>query len=177
MKEHVKNFFVYLKNERGLSARTLQAYQRDLDQLLQFLEAEEIDRPEQVTQHHIRAFIAQRHRQGLGGKSLQRLLSAIRSLFRWMLREGLAEHNPATPVKAPKSPRHLPATLDADTIAQLLDNQSGPNALPSSQPQLGFLPEIQGPQELRTRTDWSSEAQADVSVASEAPSKSLHDSS
>ena len=72
MKEHVKNFFVYLKNERGLSARTLQAYQRDLDQLLQFLEAEEIDRPEQVTQHHIRAFIAQRHRQGLGGKSLQR---------------------------------------------------------------------------------------------------------
>ena len=121
MEEHVKNFFVYLKNERGLSARTLKAYQRDLDQLLQFLEKEEIDRPEQVTQHHIRAFIAQRHRQGLGGKSLQRLLSAIRSLFRWMLREGLAEHNPATPVRAPKSPRHLPATLDADTIGQLLD--------------------------------------------------------
>ena len=121
MKSHVKNFFVYLENERGLSARTLQAYQRDLDQLLQFLAEEEIERPEQVTQHHIRAFIARRHRQGLGGKSLQRLLSAIRSLFRWMLREEIALHNPATPVRAPKSPRHLPATLDADTIAQLLD--------------------------------------------------------
>ena len=121
MKEHVTNFFVYLKNERGLSTRTLKAYQRDLDQLLLFLETEEIDRPELVTQHHIRAFIAQRHRQGLGGKSLQRLLSAIRSFYKWMLREGLAEHNPATPVRAPKSPRHLPATLDADTIAQLLD--------------------------------------------------------
>jgi len=121
MKEHVTNFFVYLKNERGLSARTLKAYQRDLDELLLFLQTEEIDRPELVTQHHIRAFIAQRHRQGLGGKSLQRLLSAIRSFYKWMLREGLAEHNPATPVRAPKSPRHLPATLDADTIAQLLD--------------------------------------------------------
>jgi len=121
MKSHVKQFFLYLENERGLSRRTLKAYQRDLDQLLQFLAQEEIDRPEQITQHHIRAFIAQRHRQGLGGKSLQRLLSAIRSLFRWMLREGIAEHNPATPVKAPKSPRHLPATLDADTIGQLLD--------------------------------------------------------
>jgi integrase/recombinase XerC len=121
MKEYVKRFFIYLENERGLSARTLQAYQRDLDQLLQFLSTEDIDHPEQVTQHHIRAFIAQRHRQGLGGKSLQRLLSAIRSLFRWMLREGIAKHNPAIPVKAPKSPRHLPATLDADTIAQLLD--------------------------------------------------------
>ena len=121
MKSHVKQFFLYLENERGLSPRTLKAYRRDLDQLLQFLAQEEIDRPEQITQHHIRAFIAQRHRQGLGGKSLQRLLSAIRSLFRWMLREGIAEHNPATPVKAPKSPRHLPATLDADTIGQLLD--------------------------------------------------------
>ena len=121
MKKHVENFFVYLKNERGLSARTLAAYQRDLDLLLGYLEAEEIDRPTEVTQHHIRAFIAQRHRQGLGGKSLQRLLSAVRSLFRWMLREGLAEHNPATPVRAPKSPRHLPATLDADSIGQLLE--------------------------------------------------------
>jgi integrase/recombinase XerC len=121
MKAHVKNFFVYLENERGLSARTIKAYQRDLDQFLQFLEAEEIEQPRQVTQHHIRAFIAQRHRQGLGGKSLQRLLSAVRSFFRWLLREGHAEHNPAIPVRAPKSPRHLPATLDADSIGQLLD--------------------------------------------------------
>lgn len=121
MKEYLENFFIYLKNERGLSALTLKAYQHDLYQLLQFLEATGLDQPDQVTQHHIRAFVAQRHRQGLGGKSLQRLLSAIRSFFRWMLREGLARHNPATPVKAPKSPRHLPATLDADTIGQLLD--------------------------------------------------------
>jgi len=121
MKTHVTNFFAYLENERGLSALTIKAYQRDLDQFLKFLNSEEVNRPEQVNQHHIRAFIAQRHRQGLGGKSLQRMLSAIRSLFRWMLREGYAQHNPATPVRPPKSPRHLPATLDADTIGQLLD--------------------------------------------------------
>jgi integrase/recombinase XerC len=121
MKAHTKNFFFYLENERGLSARTLKAYQRDLDQLLQFLETDDIESPRHVTQHHIRAFIAHRHRQGVGGKTLQRSLSAIRSLFRWLIREGLADHNPATPVRAPKSPRHLPATLDADTIAQLLD--------------------------------------------------------
>jgi len=121
MQTHVNNFFAYLENERGLSARTLAAYRRDLGQLLQFLEKDGIDDPRQITQHHIRACIAQRHRQGLGGKSLQRMLSAMRSLFRWMLREGLAEHNPATPVRAPKSPRHLPATLDADSLGQLLE--------------------------------------------------------
>jgi len=121
MKSHVENYFIYLKNERGLAERTRMAYQRDLDQLLSFLATEKIDQPNQVSQHHIRAFIAQRHRQGLGGKSLQRLLSAIRSFYKWMLREGIAKHNPATPVRAPKSARHLPATLDADTIGQLLD--------------------------------------------------------
>jgi len=121
MKTHADNFFAYVKNEQGLSARTLQAYQRDVDDLLQFLKVEGIDQPEQVTQHHIRALIAQKHRQGLGGKSLQRLLSGLRSFFRWMLREGIVQHNPAKAVRAPKSPRHLPATLDADTINQLLN--------------------------------------------------------
>jgi len=121
MKKHADDFFAHLETERGLSARTIKAYQRDVDQLLQFLAAENIDLPDQITQHHIRALIAQQHRQGLGGKSLQRLLSALRSFFRWMLREGLVQHNPAKAVRAPKSPRHLPATLDADTINQLLD--------------------------------------------------------
>lgn len=121
MNNHVDSYFDYLKNERGLAVLTIKAYRRDLEQLLKFLESEEIDQPELVNQHHIRAFIAQRHRQGLGGQSLQRLLSAVRSFFRWMMREGFARHNPATPVKAPKSPRHLPATLDADSIARLLD--------------------------------------------------------
>ncbi len=121
MKQHARNFIVYLENERGLAIRTRQAYRRDLDQFLQFLDDEKIQDADMVTQHHVRAFIALRHRQGLGGKSLQRLLSAIRSFFRWMLREGIASQNPATAVRAPKSPRHLPATLDADTIDQLLN--------------------------------------------------------
>jgi len=121
MKKHANNFFAYLESERGLSARTLIAYRRDVGQLLQFLENEAINQPDQVTQHHIRALIAQKHRQGQGGKSLQRLLSALRSFFRWMLREGIAQHNPAEAVRAPKSPRHLPATLDADMIGRLLD--------------------------------------------------------
>jgi integrase/recombinase XerC len=121
MKELAGNFILYLENERGLAARTRQAYRRDLTQFLQFLDDENVQDANRVTQHHVRAFIAQRHRQGLGGKSLQRLLSALRSFFRWMLREGIVSHNPATAVKAPRSPRHLPATLDADTISQLLD--------------------------------------------------------
>jgi len=121
MEAHAKKFLAYLENERRLSPHTLKAYQSDVGQLLRFLDNEAIDQPDHVTQHHIRALIAQRHRQGQGGKSLQRLLSALRSFFRWMLREGIAQHNPAKAVRAPRSPRHLPATLDVDTVGQLLD--------------------------------------------------------
>jgi len=121
MKPLLKRFLTYLHTERGLSSRTRSAYQRDLEWLTAWFEAEQIQDPARVTEHHIRAFVAQRHRQGLGGKSLQRLLSSCRAFFKWMLREGLVEQNPAVPVRAPKSSRHLPATLDADTVNQLLD--------------------------------------------------------
>jgi integrase/recombinase XerC len=121
MQSFIDNFLAYLKNERQLSVRTQDAYKRDLDQFSAFISSQDIDQPDQVTQHHIRALIAHKHRQGLGGKSLQRMLSALRSWFRWMLREGIVQHNPAKAVRAPKSPRHLPATLDADSINQLLN--------------------------------------------------------
>ncbi len=49
------------------------------------------------------------------------MLSAIRGYYRWLMREGLAEHNPAAAVKAPRSPRKLPQTLDTDAVTRLLD--------------------------------------------------------
>jgi integrase/recombinase XerC len=121
MQAHLDGYLEYLRHERGLSPRTLTAYQRDLDQLLAFLKTENIDEPKSVSEHHVRAFVARRHRQGQGGKSLQRLLSSVRGFFRWLLREQRVEQNPAAAVRAPKSARHLPATLDPESIDRLLD--------------------------------------------------------
>jgi len=121
MRDRLDGFLEHLRHERGLSPRTLAAYQRDLSGLLDHLAAADVGQPNQVTEHHVRAFVARRHRQGLGGKSLQRTLSAIRGFFRWLLREGLVEQNPAAAVRAPKAGRRLPATLDADCIDRLLD--------------------------------------------------------
>ena len=61
------------------------------------------------------------HRKGLSGSSIQRTLSAIRSFFRYLCREQILENNPADAVQAPKAPRKLPDTLDADQIGQLLE--------------------------------------------------------
>ena len=121
MQALLDQFQSYLHTERGLSARTRSAYQRDLKWLIEYLVAQGIEHPSKVSEHDIRALVAQRHRQGLGGKSLQRLLSSIRGFFKWLLREGMVEQNPAASVRAPKSTRHLPGTLDVDSINQLLD--------------------------------------------------------
>lgn len=121
MKPQLQQFLEYIKNERGLSPRTRDAYDRDLRHLAAFLDEEGISDLSAVSEHHVRALVAKRHRQGLGGKSLQRLLSSIRTFFRWLLREGQVEQNPAMAVRAPKSGRHLPGTLDPDSINRLLE--------------------------------------------------------
>ena len=120
MEALAQQFLHYLGHEKGLSALTISAYRRDLDQFLSYLAEQDIGRADAVTEHHVRALVAKRHRQGLGGRSLQRLLSAIRSFYKYLLREGHARQNPATSVRAPKSPRRLPVTLEPETLEQLL---------------------------------------------------------
>jgi integrase/recombinase XerC len=130
MLRECEQFLAYLRDERGLSARTVAAYRRDLERFSNALSRQEIPKPGQVTEHDIRRFIAHVHRQGLGARSIQRLLSAVRSFYRWLMREGLASGNPAAQVRAPKSARKLPGTLDTDSVARLLDiSEDSPLAL------------------------------------------------
>lgn len=110
----------HLAEERGVSPRTVAAYGRDLDSFRHWLASESHDDPRQVTEHQVRAFVASRHRQGLGGRSLQRMLSSLRGFYRYLLREGAIAHNPADGVRAPRAQKRLPVTLDPDTLATLL---------------------------------------------------------
>ena len=119
--QQLQQFLDYLHHERGLSPRTRAAYRRDLTLFFEELERLDSVDLQAVTEFQVRALIARLHRQGLGSRSLQRLLSAIRSFYRWLMKEGLADHNPATPVKAPKAQKKLPATLDTEAVTQLLD--------------------------------------------------------
>jgi len=121
MLPEAERFLVYLRDERGLSPRTVAAYRRDLERYSDELGRQEIRGVENASEHDVRRFMARLHRQGLGSRSIQRLLSATRSFYRWLMREGLASHNPAAQVRAPKAARKLPGTLDTDAVARLLD--------------------------------------------------------
>lgn len=111
----------HLTSERRLSPLSREHYRRDLDRLQVWCVSQGLEHWEDLDGHHIRAFIAGEHRRGLGGRSLQRQLSAIRGFYRFLIREGFCRNNPAQNVRAPKSPRRLPATLDPDQTARLLD--------------------------------------------------------
>ena len=115
-------FIGHVRSERQLSPRTLEAYRRDLDGLCRFLVEREVSDWNALDSALLRLYIASRHQAGLSGRSLQRELSAVRSLYRYLLRERRCRHNPALDLRPPKSPRKLPRTLDADLAAQLLDS-------------------------------------------------------
>jgi integrase/recombinase XerC len=120
--EHLEPFLRHLAHERRLSPHTLTSYRRDLTRIRDWLTAEGRGPWERVDQATVRRYAAWRHRGGASGRTLQRELSALRTLFRYLLREGLVGHNPAQGVRAPKSPRKLPGTLDADQLCALLDH-------------------------------------------------------
>jgi len=116
-----QDFLDKLRYERQLSPHTLQAYQRDLQYLAEFLNSQSVTDLKQIDEHHIRRFIAWRHRQGIQSKSLQRQLAAVRSFFNFLLIQGRLAYNPAKGVQAPKLARKLPVTLDVDQTGQLLE--------------------------------------------------------
>ena len=119
--EPLEAFLRGLEHERRLSPHTCGAYRRDLEDAAACFADAGHDGWTALTAAEVQGFAARRHRNGLSGRSIQRRLSALRTFFDFLIREGLAEHNPARSVRAPKVARRLPKALDPDETADLLD--------------------------------------------------------
>ena len=124
----------HLSHERQVSPHTNDAYARDLGAVVAFALAQGLGTPDAFTEADIRNFVAESHQGGLSPRSLARRLSAVRSFWRWLQREGMAKGNPALEVRPPKASRRLPATLDVDRMTRLLTPQLAPAAEPSMAP-------------------------------------------
>jgi integrase/recombinase XerC len=133
----IERFRRYLAAERRCSVHTVAAYTRDLQTLVAFCERAGLEGWTDIDSGHLRAFAARLHAGGLGPRSIQRRLSAVRSFYEFLQREGHAlrnapapgegdgiariRGNPGEDVRAPKAARRLPQTLDADQMARLLE--------------------------------------------------------
>jgi len=129
-REAVEAFLRHFAAERAPSVHTLAAYRRDLEKLLRFMEADGLASFDALSPDRLRGMIAREHRGGLQPNSIQRLLSACRTLFRYLTREGQLAHDPAAAVRGPKVRRKLPQVLDADEAKELVETTLGGTLAP-----------------------------------------------
>src|SRR5690606_36981848 len=121
MQTDLDAYLEQLRSERQLSAHTLDGYRRDLHKVLAWCTRQGIATWASLTPQQMRLLLAEFHEQGLSGRSLARLLSAVRGLYRHLLREGRCRHDPAVGLAPPRGERRLPRALDTDRAMQLLD--------------------------------------------------------
>ncbi|MGH8582719.1 MAG: tyrosine recombinase XerC [Gammaproteobacteria bacterium] len=111
----------FLQSLQHRSPHTRLAYRRDLEDFAAYCERQGFQHPARVDPQAIRQYVALSHRRGLSGRSLQRVLSSIRAFYRHLAQHGVVSSNPAAAVRAPKTPRRLPKTLDVDQAQRLVE--------------------------------------------------------
>lgn len=124
----LQDYLRHIEEGRQLSPHTVAAYRRDLEQFREWLDTQrgpwdwdEVDRLD------LRSYLGHLSRRGLARRTMARKLSAIRTFYRWLHREGVVEANPARTVRSPKLERKLPAWLtrsDVDRMFVLAENRA-----------------------------------------------------
>ena len=120
-KDLLKGYWRYLKLQRGMSPNTLDAYRRDVDKLLHFLDGEGKSVTE-VTLTDLQQFAAGLHDIGIGPRSQARILSGVRSLYRYLAMDGYVEGDPTELLEWPTLGEHLPEFLTPAEVDQLKDS-------------------------------------------------------
>lgn len=121
MQSQLEAWLLELRAGRQLSAHSLEAAQRDLAQVMQFCNDQDIDGWSRLQPADVRQWLASLRRKNYAPASMARMLSSLRSFFRYLQRQGLVNNNPAQGIRAPRGEKRLPRTLDVDRAGQLLD--------------------------------------------------------
>ncbi|HOO90567.1 MAG TPA: site-specific integrase, partial [Syntrophales bacterium] len=120
MSDAVRDFGIHIEVERNLSYHTRRNYLSDLEQFREFLLESGMDRPSDVDQMVIRAFLASLYRKKIKKVTVSRKVASLRAFFKFLLREGKIRYNPAQMVQAPKADKYLPSFLSIDEVFSLL---------------------------------------------------------
>jgi integrase/recombinase XerC len=125
VKKQIIDFISYLKIERNYAINTQQAYERDLNQLIIFLNSQKISNWPQLTSEVLNLFIMQLRHKNLSSRSIRRYLSSVRGLLTYLVNQGQLKHNCAVQLSTPKIAQTLPETLNYEQLLQLLKPQGG----------------------------------------------------
>ncbi len=120
----VTDYLRVLANERGASAHTLRAYERELRSFAGYIgqQTGKQQTPAGIEHTHIRAYLGTLYERGLSKASAARALAAIRSWFKWLARVGQVDQNVARLVATPKLPKHLPRVPSIEQMNRVVDS-------------------------------------------------------
>lgn len=121
LRQRCDDFFAYLREVKQVSPHTLSNYRRDIEKLLSYANDEGLQDIDELKSFHIRSCLTKLHRLGLSGRSIQRWLSSLRSWFRFALKQDWIDADPCVGLRAPKSPKPLPKTMDVDQTAHFVE--------------------------------------------------------
>ena len=133
----IDRYLTGLVAERGLSANTLEGYRRDLEKLQTFLRTQRRSDPASLTRADVPGLLGFLRGQGLAATSVARCLAALRGFYRFLLSEGLTEHDPFLNVTVPKATQRLPKALAYAEVQRLLDAPARYTSDRGRQPEAG----------------------------------------
>ena len=122
------SFLEYLRDQRDYSGATVRAYRSDLQQFAEFLRARapaHLKKIRGIDPLVIRAFMVFLHEAGVSRTSIARKLGCLKSFFRYLVKEGYLEQNPARPIRAPRQEMKLPRLLSEREVTALLETPKG----------------------------------------------------
>lgn len=117
----IKLYVRYLRLERNLSPNTIEAYRNDLAHLEAFMMRNDL-KLENVTLEQLHTFAASLHEYGITPRSQARVLSGVRSFFRFLVLDGVVESDPTELLEWPSLPEHLPVVLTLEEIDRIEDS-------------------------------------------------------
>lgn len=130
---HIDHFIEHLRSSRRASPHTVRSYSADLVRFAQFLEAQGLTastgRLPSLDYLVIRRYLGELAHRRYARRSIARQLSSLKGFFKFLQRDGLLDHNPASEVTAPKLERRLPDVLERDEIERLLAAPAGDDPL------------------------------------------------
>lgn len=121
MQSDIDQYLQTLVVERRLSDHTVNAYRRDIEKLIHYADQYSLMLWQGINVQQARRFAAKLHASGLNPKSIQRILSACRSLFNYLIQKRSIKLNPFIDIRAPKASKTLPKTLTPEQIFQLIE--------------------------------------------------------
>ncbi|MFA4983846.1 MAG: site-specific tyrosine recombinase XerD [Candidatus Omnitrophota bacterium] len=121
MRELIETFLNYLSVERGLSRNTIISYQEDLNYYMDYLESAGINSLSRTTRDDISNFMFLQKDKGLSANSVARRLAAIKSFYRFLVKERILKSDPSSLIDSPKLWKKIPDALSVNEITRLLD--------------------------------------------------------